>query len=233
MPPLIQVRHTCLTVSFHLVPDVFGRCLADPCLCDCWPSPLPGSARESASRPQFSPRLCRQLCNVTGQTKIPQVLAPMQSLLCQFLRHFAAEMGHSEVVRRLCELRANVEASKAQGGRVPGLSFGKGRDPCVVSRYGSPHSCRYEQLGGGASAEPRAPERFSLASSRQCEALLSEPCSCDPEALLLGDTPALYLAAGDPKRQTEAERRLTAKATRGFARLPGCDRGLAGRRRQP
>ena len=35
----------------------------------------------------------------------------------------------------------------------------------------------------------------------QCQALLSEPCSCDPEALLLGDTPALYLAAGDPERE--------------------------------
>ncbi|CAE7339206.1 ANK3 [Symbiodinium microadriaticum] len=72
--------------------------------------------------------------------------------------HFAAEMGHSEVVRRLCELRANVEASKAQGGTA---------------------------LHTAADTN----------NSAVVQALLSEPCSCDPEALLLGDTPALYLAA--------------------------------------
>ncbi|CAE7250568.1 ANK2 [Symbiodinium sp. CCMP2592] len=72
--------------------------------------------------------------------------------------HFAAEMGHSEVVRRLCELRADVEASKAQGGTA---------------------------LHTAADTN----------NSAVVQALLSEPCSCDPEALLLGDTPALYLAA--------------------------------------
>ena len=94
-------------------------------------------------------------CDRADKTKIRKMLAPLLTLLCQFSRHFAAEMGHSEVVRRLCELRADVEAAKAQGGRVPGLSCAKTRDPFVVSRYGSPHSCRYEQLGCGGGVEPR------------------------------------------------------------------------------
>lgn len=38
-------------------------------------------------------------------------------------RHFAAEMGHVEVVRRLCDLKADVEAEKTQGGRSQGGSI--------------------------------------------------------------------------------------------------------------
>ena len=37
-------------------------------------------------------------------------------------RHFAAEMGHLSVVRRLCDLKADVEAEKMQGGGAWGVT---------------------------------------------------------------------------------------------------------------
>ena len=41
-------------------------------------------------------------------------------------RHFAAEMGHVSVVRRLCDLKADVEAEKMQGGGAWGVTGSPG-----------------------------------------------------------------------------------------------------------
>jgi len=41
-------------------------------------------------------------------------------------RHFAAEMGHLSVVRRLCDLKADVEAEKMQGGGAWGVTGAPG-----------------------------------------------------------------------------------------------------------
>lgn len=73
--------------------------------------------------------------------------------------HFAAEMGHPSVVRRLCHLGADVAAEKRHGGTA---------------------------LHVAADTN----------NSAVAQALLEEPCGADPEAVLLGDTVPLYLAAG-------------------------------------
>ncbi|CAL1146769.1 unnamed protein product [Cladocopium goreaui] len=72
--------------------------------------------------------------------------------------HFAAEMGHLSVVRRLCDLKADVEAEKMQGGTA--LHTAADTNNAAVAQ------------------------------------VLLEACAADPEALLLGDTVPLYLAAG-------------------------------------
>ncbi|CAJ1440251.1 unnamed protein product [Effrenium voratum] len=67
-------------------------------------------------------------------------------------------MGHVQVVRMLCQLGADVEAEKSQGGSA--LHTAADTDNAEVAR------------------------------------VLLESCGADPEALLLGDTVPLYLAAG-------------------------------------
>ena len=95
--------------------------------------------------------------------------------------HFAAEMGQAAAVRLLCERGANVEAEKIQVGPAqdpPPPPWRPLNPPPFVRQGGRP--------------------LHAAADSNQTEvtaALVEPPCSAQRDALLLGDTTAMYLAA--------------------------------------
>eukprot|EP00439_Symbiodinium_sp_Y106_P046699 s5647_g5.t5 len=122
--------------------------------------------------------------------------------------HLAVMFGLSESVDALLHAGADVHATSDSGvlpihaSAIAGHRYSLDllvearADPNAPQALQVPLQCtslpKWAAKAQGGTALHTAADTNN---SAVVEALLSEPCSCDPEALLLGDTPALYLAA--------------------------------------
>ncbi|CAE7228025.1 ANK1 [Symbiodinium natans] len=106
--------------------------------------------------------------------------------------HAAAIAGHRRAVDLLVENRADLNAPHGFASNSP-LHFAAEMGHVDVVRRLCQLRADVEasKAQGGTALHTAADTN----NSAVVEALLSEPCSADPEALLLKDTPALYLAA--------------------------------------
>ncbi|CAJ1368349.1 unnamed protein product [Effrenium voratum] len=106
--------------------------------------------------------------------------------------HAAAIAGHAEIVRVLVEHKANIDARHSFAQNTP-LHFAAEMGHVQVVRM----LC---QLGADVEAEKSqggsALHTAADTDNAEVARVLLESCGADPEALLLGDTVPLYLAAG-------------------------------------
>lgn len=107
--------------------------------------------------------------------------------------HAASIMGHVGAVSLLAELRANVDARHAFAGSTP-LHFATemGHADVVRRLCALGADVEAEKKHGGTAIHISADTNNSAVT----QALIDDPCGADPDAVLLGDTVPLYLAAG-------------------------------------
>lgn len=107
--------------------------------------------------------------------------------------HAAAIMGHAEVVGLLSELGANVDARHGFAQSTPLHFAAEMGHPDVVQRLCELGAdVEAEKKHGGTAMHISADTNNSAVT----QALIDAPCEADPDAVLLGDTVPLYLAAG-------------------------------------